>query len=131
VCDLETSRIGASYIYIYDISNLRVNALLSSRNKTSAKPCLLPSVGKQMFFIALRNYDPSVTRMDAIIDLEVKLLSKLHFYPNVDCIFSHSVRMLGLIRIIPAPFLLVTVYWHCTELQVIETSYASTTVFSA
>jgi len=25
VYDLETSRIGASYIYIYDISNLRVN----------------------------------------------------------------------------------------------------------
>ena len=24
VCDLETSRIGAPYIYIYDISNLRV-----------------------------------------------------------------------------------------------------------
>jgi len=27
VCDLETSRIGAPYIYIYDISNLRVNDL--------------------------------------------------------------------------------------------------------
>jgi len=25
VCDLETSRIGAPYIYIYDISRLRVN----------------------------------------------------------------------------------------------------------
>ena len=25
VCDLETSIIGAPYIYIYDISNLRVN----------------------------------------------------------------------------------------------------------
>jgi hypothetical protein len=25
VCDLETSRIGAPYIYMYDISNLRVN----------------------------------------------------------------------------------------------------------
>jgi len=25
VCDLETSRIGAPYIYIYDISNVRVN----------------------------------------------------------------------------------------------------------
>ena len=25
VCDLETSRMGAPYIYIYDISNLRVN----------------------------------------------------------------------------------------------------------
>jgi len=24
VCDLETSRIGAPYIYIYDISSLRV-----------------------------------------------------------------------------------------------------------
>ena len=27
VCDLETSRIGASYIYIYDVSTLRVNDL--------------------------------------------------------------------------------------------------------
>ena len=25
LCDLETSRIGAPYIYIYDISSLRVN----------------------------------------------------------------------------------------------------------
>jgi len=25
VCDLDTSRLGAPYIYIYDISNLRVN----------------------------------------------------------------------------------------------------------
>jgi len=25
VCDLETSRIGAPYIYIYDISSLKVN----------------------------------------------------------------------------------------------------------
>jgi len=27
VCDLETSRIGAPYIYIYDISRLRVKVL--------------------------------------------------------------------------------------------------------
>jgi len=27
VCDLETSRIGAPYVYIYDISCLRVNDL--------------------------------------------------------------------------------------------------------
>ena len=27
VCDLETSRMGALYIYIYDISSLRVNNL--------------------------------------------------------------------------------------------------------
>ena len=27
VCDLETSRIGAPYIYIYDISRLKVNNL--------------------------------------------------------------------------------------------------------
>jgi len=27
LCDLETSRIGAPYIYIYDISSLRVNDL--------------------------------------------------------------------------------------------------------
>jgi len=29
VCDLETSRIGAPYIYTYDISNLRVKNYLS------------------------------------------------------------------------------------------------------
>jgi hypothetical protein len=28
VCDLETSRIDAPYIFIYDISSLRVNQLL-------------------------------------------------------------------------------------------------------
>ena len=37
VCDLETSRIGApyiyTYIYIYGISNLRVNLLLSVQKK--------------------------------------------------------------------------------------------------
>jgi len=27
VCDLETSRMGAPYIYIYDISHLRVNSV--------------------------------------------------------------------------------------------------------
>jgi hypothetical protein len=32
VCDLETSRIGAPYIYIYDISNLRVNDHYSTPN---------------------------------------------------------------------------------------------------
>jgi len=30
VCDLETSRIGAPYIYIYDISALSVNLKLTS-----------------------------------------------------------------------------------------------------
>jgi len=28
VCDLETSRIGAPYIYIYDISSLRVKEMV-------------------------------------------------------------------------------------------------------
>jgi len=50
-----------------------------------------------MFFIILINCDPSVIRTDAIIDLEFKLDSKPYFHPNVDYIFSHSVRMLGLI----------------------------------
>jgi len=31
VCDLETSRIGAPYIYIYDISSLRVNSSYSEK----------------------------------------------------------------------------------------------------
>ena len=30
VCDLETSRMGAPYIYIYDISSLRVNQNIRS-----------------------------------------------------------------------------------------------------
>jgi hypothetical protein len=29
VCDLETSRMGAPYIYIYDISRLRVKYIIS------------------------------------------------------------------------------------------------------
>ena len=32
VCDLETSRIGAPYIYIYDISNLRVKNVEGTMN---------------------------------------------------------------------------------------------------
>jgi hypothetical protein len=35
VCDLETSRIGASYIY--DISNLRVKLVGASRNQQALK----------------------------------------------------------------------------------------------
>jgi hypothetical protein len=61
-------------LYCSLLSNVpKINALLSSRNEISAKPCLLPSVGKQLFFITLMNYDRSVTRTDAIIDLDVKL----------------------------------------------------------
>jgi len=33
VCDLETSRIGAAYIYIYDISSLRVNTVTIRRGQ--------------------------------------------------------------------------------------------------
>ena len=33
VCDLETPRIGAPYIYIYDISSLRVKLLLNAKGK--------------------------------------------------------------------------------------------------
>ena len=32
VCDLETSRIGAPYIYIYDISSLRVKVSVTELN---------------------------------------------------------------------------------------------------
>jgi len=37
VCDLETSRIGAPYIYIYDISRLRVNHMQVDVNGTAFK----------------------------------------------------------------------------------------------
>jgi len=36
VCDLETSRMGAPYIYIYDISRLRVKRLISIHSGFSA-----------------------------------------------------------------------------------------------
>jgi len=36
VCDLETSRIGAPYIYIYDISRLRVNITRQKCTSSSA-----------------------------------------------------------------------------------------------
>jgi len=38
VCDLETSRMGAPYIYIYDISRLRVNSLWFYRHAPKVKP---------------------------------------------------------------------------------------------
>jgi hypothetical protein len=48
--------------------------------------------------------DPSVTLTDTIQDLGVQLNSKLHFHVHVDYIFSQSVRMLGLIRIVTYSF---------------------------
>jgi len=42
VCDLETSRIGAPYIYIYDISNLRVKRVSEGGNlQTWVQKCSL------------------------------------------------------------------------------------------
>ena len=43
VCDLETSRMGAPYIYIYDISRLRVNHSLKAMNKEACKLHTLPN----------------------------------------------------------------------------------------
>ena len=37
VCDLETSRIGAPYIYIYDISSLRVNTSAHGSGRKQVK----------------------------------------------------------------------------------------------
>jgi hypothetical protein len=43
VCDLETSRIGAPYIYIYDISNLRVNSCkIKKERRKERKKILVP-----------------------------------------------------------------------------------------
>jgi len=37
VSDLETSRIGAPYLYVYDISNLRVNTSAHSSGRKQVK----------------------------------------------------------------------------------------------
>jgi hypothetical protein len=42
--------------------------------------------------------DSSVTRTETIKDLGILLDSKLHFHAHVDCIFSQSIKTLGLIR---------------------------------
>ena len=41
VCDLETSRMGAPYIYTYDISRLRVNVSWENSNYSNLQPTLL------------------------------------------------------------------------------------------
>jgi hypothetical protein len=97
-------------LYCCLISNVhKVNALLSSWNDTSANYgyCLQQKTNVLYYPYKLRSFRNCT---DAIIDLEVKLDSKLHFHPHVDCIFSYSVKMLSLIRTMPAHFLLVTVY---------------------
>ena len=43
VCDLETSRIGAPYIYIYNISSLRVN-IVKQHNENSASNSIINGV---------------------------------------------------------------------------------------
>jgi len=40
VCDLETSRMGAPYIYIYDISRLRVKSQGTCKINTAIVSCL-------------------------------------------------------------------------------------------
>jgi len=51
VCDLETSRIGAPYIYIYDISSLRVKnvALLFLENRILLKNIAVCFLEKIMY----------------------------------------------------------------------------------
>jgi len=49
VCDLETSRMGAPYIYIYDISRLRVNVDSPARSNTSLRMTLLLRNSRGLF----------------------------------------------------------------------------------
>jgi len=52
VCDLETSRMGAPYIYIHDISRLRVKEMLGS--EASGTPCGMPRSSLwSLFYVSL------------------------------------------------------------------------------
>jgi hypothetical protein len=45
-----------------------------------------------------------ILRSDCIKDLGVHIDSKLHFHQDVDSLFSHTMKLLGLIRTITFPF---------------------------
>jgi len=47
VCDLETSKIGAPYIYIYDISSLRVKHTTYTRDEYSGFEPAIPALKRQ------------------------------------------------------------------------------------
>jgi hypothetical protein len=49
-------------------------------------------------------WDSSITHTDTIKDLGVRFDSKLHCHACIDCMFSQSIRMLGLIRTINYSF---------------------------
>jgi len=73
VCDLETSRIGAPYIYIYDISSLRVNTV-STRSPEVGGPPLNPRLFIQYnhsYPPTLEAVSPSVTSERTILLLRV------------------------------------------------------------
>jgi hypothetical protein len=42
--------------------------------------------------------DSSIIRPDTIKDLQLQLDAKLHFHAHVEYIFSHSIRLLDLVR---------------------------------
>lgn len=49
-------------------------------------------------------YDKCITRTDPIKDLAALLDSKLVFHHHVDCIFSQSLKILGLTRALTCSF---------------------------
>jgi len=66
VCDLETSRMGAPYIYIYDISSLRVKYEYSDLPQVHDRNCI---PGRDIFLFLVKSEQsprlakPSVPRM--------------------------------------------------------------------
>jgi len=58
------------------------------------------------FGFDLRLCESNITPTDSIEDLEVLIVSKLHFPHYADYIFSHAVSLLGLIRTVNCSYFL-------------------------
>ena len=67
VCDLETSRMGAPYIYIYDISHLRVKICIAS-NKMECENKL--RVDEDLIACIQRCYSGDIRKCNKIFNLE-------------------------------------------------------------
>jgi len=79
VCDLETSRIGAPYIYIYDISNLRVKIVPNLNDYRNSL-----SLGSDAIFI--------VSIYQAVTSNVVTLALKIRRHSNKGCQPTHRQR---------------------------------------
>ena len=88
VCDLETSRIGAPYIYIYDISSLRVNdltlILVTLRKLWTPNNASKWQMGFNSAFKGLKCKNNDMSKLNVLMKEHVFLLPFI-FYDHSTC----------------------------------------------